>query len=194
MLLSIAKLLRFIDRDYLDLAARLTDQAFRMSTAFAATLSMKAQIKANRGDIAKATGLYDKAMKLAEPGSEFHVYLMIMKAGAMLAGERRREVDHLAARLFEHDPRARASFGLFFVSPKAQTLAVQQEEAIARMPPPICQYLTAYLYRVSARQFTRRQHRRNVLKRVCTHIVRHHGDAAIAPVVANQLPELVGAG
>ncbi|WP_164730604.1 winged helix-turn-helix domain-containing protein [Pelagibacterium montanilacus] len=191
MLLAIAKLLRFIDRGHLDLAARLTDRAFRTSTAFAAAFSMKAQISASHGAIDTARTFYNKAIELAEPGSEFDVYLTITKATAMQAANRRREVDLLADRLFTRLPAARSSFGLFFVSPRAETLAPDQDEAIAHMPAARCRHLTDYLFRVSARQFTRRQHRRNVMRGLVRHVTRHHGPAAIAPIVARTVPELV---
>jgi len=191
LLLAIAKLLRFIDRGYLDLAERLTEEAFMASTAFAAAFSMKAQIAASRGQIDEAASLYDKAIEMAEPGSQFHIYLLILKAVAMMAGERRGEVDHLALQLHDLVPGAQTSFGLFFASPQAKRLPPSQEQALASMPPAFGQHFATYLFKVSARQFKRRPHQRNVLKGLTIHLMRQHGSAAIGPEIAGRFPELL---
>ncbi|WMT90443.1 winged helix-turn-helix domain-containing protein [Pelagibacterium sp. H642] len=191
LLLAIAKLVRFIDRGFLDLAARLTDEAFGQSTAFAASFSMKAQIAASRGEIDAAAGLYDKAIELAEKNSQFHIYLVILKAVAMMADDRRGPLEHLAVQLYDLEPRAQTSLGLFFISPKAKRLAEPLEQVLAAMPVAKAQRFSDYLFRISARQFQRPLHQRNVLKGLTTHLVRHHGSEAIAPVVRKRFPELV---
>jgi len=43
---------------------------------------MKAQILACQGEIDRAIDLYDRAMECSEPGSEFHVYLLVLKGTA----------------------------------------------------------------------------------------------------------------
>lgn len=191
LLLAIAKLLRFIDRGYLDLAERLTKEAFLNSAAFAAAFSMEAQIAASRGEIDEAVSLYDKAIELAEPGSQFHIYLLVLKAVAMMAGDRRGAVDHLAVELHNLAPGSQATFGLLLVSPKTKALAPSLEHTLAVMSPALGRHLTTYLFRVSARQFQRRIHQRNVLSGLMIHLQRHHGDAAIAPEIARCFPELV---
>lgn len=191
LLLAIAKLLRFIDRGFVDLAARLTDEAFGQSTAFAASFSMKAQIAASRGEIDDAGALYDKAIELAEPGSQFHIYLLILKTVAMMAGDKRGVVEHLAVQLYDLEPRAQTSFGLFFISPRASQLHAPMEQALAAMPVVQAQRFSDYLFRISARQFQRPSHQRNVLKGLTTHLVRHHGSEAVAPVIRKRFPELV---
>lgn len=191
LLLSIAKLLRFIDRGYLDLAERLTNQAFSGSTAFAAAFSMKAQIAASRGDIDFAAALFDRTIEIAEPGSQFYIYLQILKMTAMLAGERRGAVEHLAINVYDLVPQAQTSFGLFFVSPKARLLSAQTELAFAAMPLEKGRQFCDYLLRISARQFHKRIHQRNVLKGFTSHLVRHHGPQSIGPLVAERFPELL---
>lgn len=192
LLLAIAKLLRFIDRGFLDLAARLTDEAFSQSTAFAASFSMKAQIAASRGEIDDAAALYDKAIELAEKNSQFHIYLLILKAVAMMAGDRRGAVEHLAVQLYDLVPQGQNQWGLFFASPKTKTLPATQEQAIAALPAGFGQHLTAYLYRISVRQFIRPIHQRNILKGIVTHLLRAHGPDAIAPQVRDKFSGMVG--
>lgn len=191
LLLAIAKLLRFIDRGFLDLAAKLTDEAFTQSSAFAASFSMKAQIAASRGEIEEAGALYDKAIELAEPGSQFHIYLVILKAVAMVAGNKRSAVEQLAVQLYDLVPEGQDKWGLFLVSAKAKNLAPTQEQALAAMPPAFGQHLTGYLYRISARQFTRPAHQRNILKGIVTHLLRIHGPDAIAPEVREIFPRMM---
>lgn len=191
LLLGIAKVLRFIDRGYLDLADRLTEKSFRESTAFAAVFSMKAQIAASRGEIDAALRLYDKAIELANPGSQFHIYLLILKGVVLMAGGRRRDVEHIAVEINNIEPAARTSFGLFFLSPNAQKLQPDMEQTLASIPPQMGEHFTDYLYNVSARQFRKRSHRRNVMNGFTTHLQRHHGEAVIPPEVRARLPELV---
>lgn len=194
LLLAIAKLLRFIDRGFLDLSARLTEEAFAQSTGFAASFSMKAQIAASRGEIDDAAALYDKAIELAERGSQFHIYLLVLRAVIMMAGDRRGPLDHLAVQIYDLVPRAQNRWGLFFASPKAKNLPAIQEQALAAMSPGLGQHLTAYLYRISARQFARPIHQRNILKGIVTHLLRTHGPDAIAPEVREKFPGMIDKG
>src|SRR5690606_1835747 len=83
LLLPIAKLLRFIDRGYLELASRLADEALRCSTSFAEVFAVKGQIEASRGEIDKSVALYDKAIGMIEPFSRLHIQLLIFKLFAL---------------------------------------------------------------------------------------------------------------
>lgn len=107
LLLGIAKVLCFIDRGYLKLAATLTEEAFEASTAFAAAFTMKALTLACQGEIDRAVDLYDRAIELAETGSQFHIYLLILKGSALLAADRRGEVAQMVAELSALDPASR---------------------------------------------------------------------------------------
>ncbi|MFC4299459.1 winged helix-turn-helix domain-containing protein [Castellaniella hirudinis] len=185
LLLGIAKVLCFLDRGYLKLAAQLTDAAFQASTAFAAAFSMKGLTLACQGDIDRAVELYSRAIELSEPGSQFHIYLLILKGSALLAADRRGEVAQMVAELSALDPASRGWIGLIFLSPKAR----HTPPALAMIPKEAGRRMLTYLHRTTARQFERRHHRKNVLHGLALHLARAHGEDVIPPAVKEYFPK-----
>lgn len=181
LLLGLAKVLHFIDRGYLDLAARLTDQAFAAGTAFSAVFAMKGQLAAARGDIDEATGFYDKAIEISGTGSQFHVYLLVLKATGLMATGQRKALDHLLVELNAKSPMTSAVLGPYFVSPRSKTLPDHLEQRFVGMGPDMGRNYLFHLDRTSARHFESDLHRRNVLSGFATHLQRCHGTAAIPP-------------
>lgn len=191
LLLGIAKLVFFIDRGHLALAEKLTEQAFLASTAFAAAFSMKGQIEASKGRIDAALALHDKAIELAEPGSQFHIYLMVLKATALLAGNRRGELDALTAELYERDPRSRFGLGLFFLSPRTRTLPPHFDQMLKAAGPETARHLLTHFHQCSARHFLSKAHQRNVMRGFMTHLVRSLGPGAVPASLQARFPEMV---
>lgn len=185
LLLGIAKVLCFLDRGYLKLAAQLTDVAFQASTAFAAAFSMKGLTLACQGDIDSAVELYNRAIELSEPGSQFHIYLLILKGSALLAADRRGEVAQMVAELSALDPASRGWIGLIFLSPKAK----RTPPALVMIPKEAGQRMLTYLHRTTARQFERRHHRKNVLHGLALHLARAHGEDVIPSSVREYFPK-----
>lgn len=190
LLFGIAKVLFFINRGYLAHAVRLTDDAFQTSTAFASAFAMKAQLQAAHGDIDAALGLYARAIELAEPGSQFHIYLLIMKLTALMADNRRGAIDHVTAELYARDPAIHAQVSLFFLSPRARQVPVALQPLLSLMTLADAQRLLKYLYRVSARQFRHKRHQRNVLRGAAVHLVAHFGPEVLPPEVRMRYPIL----
>ena len=83
-------------------------------------LATRAQMRMCEGAFGEAHRLYDKAIELSEPGSEFLVYLNVLKCTAALAADDRATVDALAAKLFAINPVIRMQLGLFLASPTAE--------------------------------------------------------------------------
>ncbi|KCV54012.1 winged helix-turn-helix domain-containing protein [Bordetella bronchiseptica] len=185
LLLGIAKVLCFIDRGYLKLAATLTDEAFEASTAFAAAFTMKALTLACQGEIDRAVDLYDRAIELAETGSQFHIYLLILKGSALLAADRRGEVAQMVAELSAFDPASRGWVGLIFLSPKSK----RTPPALAMIPKEAGRRMLTYLHRTTARQFERRHHQKNVLHGLAIHLARVHGADVIPPPLREYFPK-----
>jgi len=190
LLLGIAKVLCFINRGHLPLAADLAEQAFRNSTAFAAAFAMKALIAALQGEIDRAIDLYDRAIELSEAGSQFHVYLLVLKGSALLAADRRADVAQLTAELYALDPVSRLKLGLFFLSPKARQVPPALRPVLAAIPLSGGQRLLTHLYRTTARQFAKRQHQKNVLDGLATHLVSLHGPDVIPEGLQSRFPKL----
>lgn len=190
----IAKILIFLDRGYLPLAQRLVDAAFQHSTAFATAFAMKGQVQAAHGDIDQAIRLYDKAIELAEPDSEFHIYLLIMKIAALMAEQRRSAIDLLTTELYALAPRMRILVSLFFLSPKARQLPPALRPLLDAMSIDDGRRLLMYLYRVSARQFGQKRHQKNILRGAAVHLGDRFGPQVVPEALARKYPGLAGRG
>ncbi|MEI9902482.1 MAG: hypothetical protein WDN31_23025 [Hyphomicrobium sp.] len=116
LVLAVAKLLFFIDRGHAELAARLADEAFARSTAFAAAFALQAQMRACQGHIDEALLLYGKAIEMADKESEFHVYLLVLKIVALLAGGKPKALDRACTDLYAIKPELKLQFG-FMLGP-----------------------------------------------------------------------------
>lgn len=191
ILFGVAKLLRFIDRGYLQLAERLTEEAFQTSTAFAAAFVMKGQIAASHGDIDLSLALYDRAIELTEAETQFHRYLMFIKGVSLMAANKRNAVEHLAVELYDSDPNARITIGALFLSPKARQVPVAIQSVIAAVPLEKARDLLNHFYRVSVRQFQNRRHQKNILHGAAIHLADRHGPEVIPPDLLKRFPSLL---
>jgi DNA-binding winged helix-turn-helix (wHTH) protein len=183
LMLAVAKLLFFIDRGHGDLAARLADEAFENSTAFAAAFALQGQIRACQGHLDEALGFYDKAIAMSEPGSEFHIYLLTLKLVALLAANKRAAQDQLTAELYAMQPALRVRYGLMLASPKLPELAPDLEAMLAMLDEARARKLIHYFFNICARRFCDQSHRRNVMQGLLTHMVRRFGPTIVpAPI------------
>lgn len=186
LMLAAAKLLFFIERGHFELANRLADEAFEKSTAFAAAFATRAQMRMAEGAFSEAHLLYDKAIELSEPGSEFFVYLKVLKGTAALAANDRALVDALEGELYALNPLIRMHLGLFFASPDTD-LPPDLAAVLASFDAPRAQALLPFLYNVSARHFHDVAHRNNVMRGLITHVTRRFGEDIVPAEVRSGL-------
>lgn len=179
LVLGAAKLLFFIDRGHIDLAERLADSAFEKSTAFAAAFATRAQMRMSRGAFHEALSLYDKAIELSEPRSEFHIYLLILKITALMAADDRKAVKAHCAELYKINPMIRMQIGLFCSCPEADALPDDLEAMLVGLGKPRAMRLVSHLYNVSARHFQIETCRQNVMRGLLQHVKRVYGSGAI---------------
>ncbi|WP_176084604.1 helix-turn-helix domain-containing protein [Martelella sp. HB161492] len=190
ILLGLAKLLHFIDRGHRDLATKLAEQAFMQTTAFAAAFAIRGQFLATEGNLQDGIMLYDQAIELADRGSQFHIYLLINKAVALMAGNQRRAVEELTAELYLLDPRARLKLGLMFLSPGAKTVTPDLLPVLDVITVHQSNMLLRLLYNVSVRQFSARSHQLHILRGPVTHLTRRLGGEAVPDMLQRLFPEL----
>lgn len=126
----------------------------------------------------------------SEPGSEFHVYLLVLKGTALLAADRRSDAAQLTAELYTVAPLTRLKLGLFFLSPKVRTVPPALKPILAAVTIEAGRRLLTHLYRVSARQFERRHHQKNVLHGLAVHLRNIHGPDVIPASLAHLFPKL----
>ena len=186
--LAAAKLLLMANRGHEDLAEALANRAFASSAAFAAAFPMLGQIQANRGELVEACRLYDEGLQLCEPGSTYEVYILVIKAMALIALDDRAAVEAVFARLMEIAPAAREGFGLLFLPPDdeglARTLAPLADAAdLARARATI-----AYLHYRVADLFRQPAHAANLMRGPLTHLVRRLGPSVATDEIWRELP------
>ena len=187
LVLSIAKLLMFIDRGHLELAESLANDAFARSTAFAAAFATLGQIRMFRGSIDEAVSLFDKGIELSERDSEFHLYLMILKCTALLAADDRVALDRVCTELYAMRPLVRIQIGFYVAPPHLEWLSPDLEQVLDNFGEVQARRSVEYLYNLSARHFQERKHRRNVMLGVATHMARRFGTGVVPREVARTL-------
>lgn len=187
LLLGIAKVLFFVNRGHEATAAALTERAFHAGTAFSAVFAMQGQLAAARGQFETALAYYDKAVELGERDSQFHLYLLTLRAIALLAAGQRTALDEGLAELMVVSPASAAALAPCFVSRRARSLPDHLEHFFARIGPETGGHMLFHLDRTAARHFRSAAHRRNVLAGFAHHLVRHHGAAALPADLSTQL-------
>lgn len=115
--LAAAKLLCFVSHGHLALAEALAEEAFARSTAFASAFAVLGQLRLNRGRLWEAIEHFDQGIGLAEPGSEFQVFLMVLKCTTLLALDDRQACLAASEALYRAKPLTRMQMGLFLCSP-----------------------------------------------------------------------------
>jgi len=185
--LAVAKLIFFIDRGHTELAARLAEEAFAQSTAFAAAFALQGQIRMGQGEFIAALDLYDKAIEMAGRNSEFHLYLLVLKITALLASNEREALDRACVELFAIKPELRMQFGLVLASPRASCLPHDLEAMLAMLDAPRAQRLIHYFFNLTARPFRAVKHRRNVMQGLLTHMTRRFGEEIVPQSISDRL-------
>ena len=183
--LAAAKLLFFIDRGYFELADRLAEEAFAGSTAFGAAFATRGQMLMCKGQFTEACQLYDRGVALAEFGSDFHIYLLVLKCTAQMGANDRAGVVRTADELYLARPATRW-MGLFFLSPYADILPPDIAQMLAAFTPERGHETLIHLYHTSARHFRDPRHRANVMRGPTYHFRRLLGAEAV-PVEITQL-------
>ncbi|MDH6230887.1 DNA-binding winged helix-turn-helix (wHTH) protein [Mesorhizobium soli] len=187
LVLGIAKLLMFIGRGHLDLAEKLADEAFAKSTAFAAAFAVQGQIRMFKGAIDQSVVLLDKGIELSERGSEFHIYLLVLKCTALLAADDRPALDRTCTELYALRPLTRVQIGFYVTPAHVEWLPHHLEAALDKYNALLARGFVEYLYNLSARHFRQRNHRRNVMLNLATHMSRRFGAEVVPQEVAEDL-------
>ena len=177
--LAVAKLLLFVNNEHTELAESLVDQALQHGSAFATAAALRGEIAAIEGDIDAACQLYDEALELAEPGTEFFIYLMLLKAGALRAGNRLDALQALAERLRMTAPLAHARLGLL-LAPELNEGHMSRTVAGAELTSAIAAHMLQLLYNVFGRRFKKLEHRRNIMNAPIAAFTAAFGDDVVS--------------
>jgi tetratricopeptide (TPR) repeat protein len=175
--LAAARLLFVSHRGHLPLAETLLAEAVASSNTFASALSLSGAFKAYAGDLAGAVRSYDQALGLCEPGTEFELYLQVLKSQALIAGGDREAARAILARLLEVKPADRA-VRIFYLDPdRAPDEAAQQE--LRRLTPELARQMLGRLMFGTVRNFSRPEHGRAILAGPLRHLLERFGPAVL---------------
>jgi hypothetical protein len=126
-------------------------------------------------------------MEMSEPGSAFHRYLLVLKCTALLAANQRPALERACAELYAIKPATRQEIGVLMADPKARKLPPDIEAVLPLLTEARARKLVAYFYNVFARRFDSREHRRNVMHGLVSHMVRHFGRGVVPEPVSRTL-------
>lgn len=177
MQLAAAKLLLFVHRGYLHLSRRIADDLLSSSSAHAAAFALAGEAAGFAGDTEQASELLARAVELSEPGSPFHVYLLVVEAIAVFAANDTACFQRVCHRMREVAPDAYATVQAFCVLPGAETTPFFVH-GIARDSDRASEALR-FLWNVSGRRFALRGHRRNFMRPLASALVQPFGVTVI---------------
>ncbi len=189
--LSVAKLLLFVARGHTAMAERLAEEAFDASTAFAASFAILGQARLMRGRLAEGIDLLERAADIAEPGTEFWIYILVVLCGGKLAAE-----DHAGLHVVLQQLHAAAPQTLITVAPfcvlEGEPLTAQSHAFLASLGEEGGRLSLEYILMTSARQYEDPLHRRNLLRGLAHHLEQLYGPAVVPAQIRALLEPAAG--
>jgi hypothetical protein len=187
--MAAGKLLYFIDRGHRPLAIDLVEQAFNTTTAFATSFAILGQIRMLEGDIDTGLSLIEQGLELCSSGSEFELYLMVLRCQALLASNQRETLDAVLQAFYAKKAGTREALSIFFtdleaIPPEVSFLISNIDEMRARAMLVWSNYICARLFRLA-------EHRENILRAPLTLFVKRFGLGVVADEVRASVPALV---
>lgn len=189
--LTAAKLLYFVNKAHRKPALELAERTFESTTAFASAFAILAQLRMWEGAIDEALTLYDRGKELAPHGSHFHLYILVLKAGAEMAADY--PGSPAADELFTVNPLTREQLGLFFAPTDAVEVCPDVTAFIDRLDATAARATMRYVHYLSARHFRDPVHRKNVMQRPARLLLERF-DASVIPadIRPNVPDDLIG--
>ncbi|PDT15751.1 hypothetical protein CO670_16205 [Rhizobium sp. J15] len=196
LMLGAAKLLYFINRGHLDLAAELAERALTRTQDSTAGLPILGQLSCARGRFDEAVAFFDRGIKAGEAGTEFHRHLRVLKCIALLAAGHSPSSAALATDIpnlgSDCPPQIALMIGWMAAQPDRK-LPDASERALAALGPDYAAAAIEYLYFTSARHVTSQEGRANVMRNMIAHVSRLYGRQAIPDFVLRSIGSAAGA-
>lgn len=178
--LSVAKLLLFVARGHTVMAERLAEEAFEASTAFAASFAILGQARLMRGRLTEGIDLLERAAEMAEYGTEFWIYTLVVLCGGKLAAEDHAGLHATLQRLHEASPRTLITVAPFCL-PADEPLAPPGQAFLSSLGHEGASRTLEYIYMTSVRQYEDLRHQRNVLRAFAQRLEQMYGADVVPP-------------
>ena len=176
-LIVAAKLLFFVDKGYGDMAVELAEKAHRETTAPLASLPVIGQLRVFLGDVTSGLAAIDQALDQSEPGTQFEIYLLILKCEALSAIADRPAIDAVLAKVIERVPQIEVLMEVLFTDANAPSKAAQQ--ALIKMPPKEARAMLMFMHYVFGRLLQRPEHRANAYRTPVSLFRKQFGDSVV---------------
>jgi len=158
-LLPAAKLLYFIDRGYNEMAVKMAERLHKESTSLAASLPVVGQMRVFAGHNAEGQVALDHALELCDPGSQYEVYLLILKCEALAAVCDREGLDQILEKVCTYVPQIEVLMHVLFTSAEYPSKTAQQ--ALVNMSPAQANGMMMLMHYVYGRLFKNPTHAAN---------------------------------
>jgi DNA-binding winged helix-turn-helix (wHTH) protein len=188
--MNAARLLFFLGPAYRPLAIELAERAHREGTSIAASYGTVGQMRACLGDIDAGIEAYDIALGMTEPGSQYDLFLLVLKAQAQLAADLRDDLSLTLATLYSR--RSDLAFILeVFCSPPGNPSPTAQM-ALSGTSVEMATAVLRYVYHSRTNSFVQPDHRRNTIHAGLRLYVDRFGPAVMPPELEAEFGQLAG--
>lgn len=185
--LSAAKLMHFLGPEYRSAALSLAEDAFRRATELAHALSILGAMRCHCDDFAGGLPLLWQARPLARPNTIGERYIVaticqhLMAAGDFEGKDRELQ-------LLTRSPLSKGPFRLVFADPDEVEPSLPVRLTLRLLSAKYARAMLLWSYYTSARIYSGRQARENVIVGLAGHLRRRFGDAIILPEIAEAVP------
>ena len=184
-----AKLLHFVDQGYADLAKSLSDDAYRSSVSIARSMTVIGQLRAFTGETDRALQCLDQALNLVKPGSQSHLYTLIIKCQALMAAGRWDEMKSAKQELYSMSAPLSLFLEPLFTDPDRPSF--RAKAAMLTFNRTRARALLLFNHYVSSRLFTDPRHRSNAIRTPLMLITRRFGPSVLPPEIRTSYPDLI---
>ena len=172
--LAAARVLCFTTGRHRDTAFALARSGFAATTAFATAFSTLARCHAYEGRFDVADDLLQRSIELAEPGSEFHVYLLVLRCIVQLGSGDTRALAVCRDTLFAVKPATRQEVGVWYYGGEAE-LPPDLAALLLQLDGVVLQRLLYMSERRVRLYFRDPAHQANALRGFVRHVAQHAG-------------------
>ncbi|MCK7615523.1 winged helix-turn-helix domain-containing protein [Roseibium sediminicola] len=186
-LLPAVKLLFFIDRGYNDIAVKMAERLHKESTSLAASLPVVGQMRVFVGQNEEGQRAIDQALELCEPGSQYEIYLMVLKCEALAAVSDRGALDQILDQVCSRVPQIEVLMQILFTCSERPSKIAQQ--ALVNMSPAQAKGMLMLTHYVYGRLLQDPEHRANAYRTPVSLFTRQFGPNIIPDEVRQVLQE-----
>lgn len=183
------KLLYFVNRGYRDLALELVETAHRSDVNIASSLVVIGQLKGFLGQTGNAIEALEQSVSLSKPGTEFHVYCLVLLCQTLLAHDRRDELVVARGKLYKQSVLGAVFFELLFSDPEAPSLRAKASAMM--LSRGRAKALLEYFCYISTRLFEQEVHRENSIRLPVILLQKRFGSSIIPEALAPLVPRLI---